>query len=172
MLFSAYLLVHGVSGASDSARRYPERHSHTDAPLMVAWLNPGQPVHCPSVPDLNWPTGQAEEDRRGKQMKQIIMSSNSGHDLRMLKNITQNTHTRTDSGQTEFANTFLFCFVFFVRVLECQMVADWQTEPCNEGYKLKTITVMNLMVIVNLMSKPACHWHAAAYHWMYLTTSE
>lgn len=67
--FYEYLLVHGLSGVSDSARRYPERHAHTDAPLMVAWLKPGHPVHCPSVPDLNWPTGQAEEDMTVKQMK-------------------------------------------------------------------------------------------------------
>lgn len=92
--FSAYLLVHGVSGESDSARRYPERHAHTDAPLTVAWLNPGQPMHCPSVPDLNWPTGQAEEDRRGKQMKQIIPSYDSGHDLKIQTNI--NTHCVPD----------------------------------------------------------------------------
>lgn len=34
--FSTSLLVHGVSGASDWARRYPDRHAHTEAPLMVA----------------------------------------------------------------------------------------------------------------------------------------
>lgn len=33
--FSAHLLVHGVSGVSDFARRYPERHTHTEAPLVV-----------------------------------------------------------------------------------------------------------------------------------------
>ena len=55
-----YLLVHWVSGASVSARRYPcMRHAHTEAPLTVVWLNLGQLTHCPSVPDLNWPTGQA-----------------------------------------------------------------------------------------------------------------
>lgn len=34
--FHAHLLVHGVSGVSDLARRYPERHTHTEAPLVVA----------------------------------------------------------------------------------------------------------------------------------------
>lgn len=33
---SIYSLVHGLFGVSDSARRYPERHAHTDAPLMEA----------------------------------------------------------------------------------------------------------------------------------------
>lgn len=91
-VFLAYLLVHGVSGASDSARKYPERHAHTDAPLMVAWLKPGQPVHCPSVPGLNWPTGQAEEDTKGKQMK-ANWSSYSGHDL-WIQHWTKSPHPR------------------------------------------------------------------------------
>lgn len=34
--FSAHLLVHGLSGGSDLGRRYPERHTHSEAPLVVA----------------------------------------------------------------------------------------------------------------------------------------
>lgn len=59
MIGSYDLLVHELLGGSDSARRNPGRHAQTDAPLLVAWLNPGQLWHCPSVLDLNWPTGQA-----------------------------------------------------------------------------------------------------------------
>lgn len=44
-----------------------------------------------------------------------------------------------------------FCFF---RVLKCQMAGDWQTEPSNEACNLKTISVINLIVIISLVNKP------------------
>lgn len=103
---------------------------------------------------LTWTDPQDRLRRTGgenDEWRQIIMSSDSGNDLWTLHKIWTPTVTQTDLGQTAFAhNTFLF----FFRVLRCQMVADWRTEPRNEGYKLKTITVMNLIVIANLVNKP------------------
>lgn len=138
----ARLPVHGVLGASDSERRYPAWHAHTEAPLMVAWLNPGQTLHCPSVPHLNWPTGQAGDDRTRKLIKQIIMSS--GHDYwRTLHQISNAQCVLYRCG-----SAWICKYILFVRMLWCQMVADWQWGPCNEGYKLKTITVMNPIAVI------------------------
>lgn len=114
--FYVYLRVHGVSGVSDSARRYPGRHSHTDAPLMEAWLNPGQPVHCPSVPDLNWPTGQAEADGRGEKKEANY------HEVRYW---------------TWPANS---TFSTFSAYSGARWWLDWLREPCNEGYEWNNLS--------------------------------
>lgn len=113
----ARLPVHGVLGASDTERRYPAWHAHTEAPLMVAWLNPGQTLHCPSVPHLNWPTGQAGDDRTRKWIKQIIMSS--GYDYwRTLRQIFTPSVSYIDVAQHEFANTFYLSGCFGARWLQ------------------------------------------------------
>lgn len=55
---------------------------------MVAELNPGQVVHCPSVLHLNWPTGQAAEDGSGQQRKQISLPSDSEHNYSRFPSTT------------------------------------------------------------------------------------
>ena len=59
MCVCVYSLVHGVSGLSDSARRYPGRQEHAEEPVTTAWLNPGQAEHKPPGVALNCPRGQA-----------------------------------------------------------------------------------------------------------------
>lgn len=147
--------MHGASGASDSARRYLEQQAHTEAPLTVAWLNLGQSMHCPSVPHLNWPTGQAEKQKWSKSSWVLVP------DMTTEEHGTKYSHAPRP--RQPWVNLNLQTNLYLSGYLGARWLPDWQTGPCNEGYKLKTITVMNPIVMVNLWSKPACHWHTA-YH--------